>query len=67
MRLHRLEAVAFGPFADQVSGVTEWHVNADEVPLFDYNDDLLEVLSRNGDGRYGFVNTPEAASSESLP
>ena len=23
-----------------------------------YNDDLLEVLSRNGDGRYGFVNTP---------
>jgi len=29
-----------------------------------YNDDLLEVLSRNGDGRYGFVNTPQAASSE---
>jgi len=29
-----------------------------------YNDDLLEVLSRNGDGRYGFVNTPEAAVSE---
>ncbi|HEU0011514.1 MAG TPA: von Willebrand factor type A domain-containing protein, partial [Verrucomicrobiae bacterium] len=27
-----------------------------------YNDDLLEVLSRNGDGRYGFVNTPEAAA-----
>jgi Mg-chelatase subunit ChlD len=29
-----------------------------------YNDDLLEALSRNGDGRYGFINTPEAASSE---
>ena len=28
------------------------------------NDDLLETLSRNGDGRYGFVNTPEAAASE---
>jgi Mg-chelatase subunit ChlD/anti-sigma factor RsiW len=28
------------------------------------NDDLLEQLSRNGDGRYGFVNTPEAASAE---
>ncbi len=28
-----------------------------------YNDDLLEVLSRNGDGRYGFVNTPEDAAS----
>jgi len=30
----------------------------------DYNDDLLEVLSRNGDGRYGFVNRPEEAASE---
>ena len=29
-----------------------------------YNDDLLEVLSRNGDGRYGFINTPEEAATE---
>jgi Mg-chelatase subunit ChlD len=29
-----------------------------------YNDDLLEVLSRNGDGRYGFINTPEEAAME---
>jgi secreted protein with Ig-like and vWFA domain len=29
-----------------------------------YNDDLLEELSRNGDGRYGFINTPEAAATE---
>jgi Mg-chelatase subunit ChlD len=29
-----------------------------------YNDDLLEVLSRNGDGRYGFLNTPEEAAGE---
>ncbi|MDB6066039.1 MAG: von Willebrand factor type [Pedosphaera sp.] len=28
-----------------------------------YNDDLLEVLSRNGDGRYGFINTPEEATT----
>jgi Mg-chelatase subunit ChlD len=28
------------------------------------NDALLEALSRNGDGRYGFVNTPEAATTE---
>jgi len=28
-----------------------------------YNDDLLEILSRNGDGRYGFINTPEEAVS----
>jgi Mg-chelatase subunit ChlD len=29
-----------------------------------YNDDLLEVLSRNGDGRYAFLNTPEEAAGE---
>jgi Mg-chelatase subunit ChlD len=28
-----------------------------------YNDDLLEVLSRNGGGRYGFINTPDEAAS----
>jgi len=28
-----------------------------------YNDDLLEVLSRHGDGRYGFINTPEEAAT----
>lgn len=29
-----------------------------------YNDDLLEVLTRNGDGRYGFINTPEEAAAD---
>ncbi len=29
-----------------------------------YNDDLLEMLTRNGDGRYGFINTPEEAATE---
>jgi Mg-chelatase subunit ChlD len=29
-----------------------------------FNDDLLEVLSRNGDGRYGFINSPEEAVTE---
>lgn len=29
-----------------------------------FNDDLLEVLSRNGDGRYGFINSPEEAAGE---
>jgi Mg-chelatase subunit ChlD len=28
-----------------------------------YNDDLLETLSRHGDGRYGFVNSPEEAAT----
>ena len=29
----------------------------------DYNDTLLETLSRSGGGRYGFVNTPEEAAT----
>ncbi len=29
-----------------------------------FNDPLMEALARNGDGRYGFVNTPEAATTE---
>jgi len=29
----------------------------------DYNDDLLEVLSSHGDGRYGFLNTSEEAQT----
>jgi Mg-chelatase subunit ChlD len=30
----------------------------------DYNDNLLEVLSRSGGGRYGFINTPQEAATE---
>ncbi len=29
-----------------------------------YNDDLLEALARNSDGRYGFINTPEEAATD---
>ncbi|HXJ57981.1 MAG TPA: von Willebrand factor type A domain-containing protein, partial [Verrucomicrobiae bacterium] len=46
---HRKQGVAFDCFGIGWEG---------------YNDDLLETLSRNGDGRYGFVNSPEAATSE---
>lgn len=28
-----------------------------------FNDDLLESLTRNGDGRYGFINSPEEAAT----
>ena len=28
--------------AAQVTGVGDWHINADEVPLFDYNDEILD-------------------------
>lgn len=46
---HRKQGVAFDCFGVGWEG---------------YNDDLLEQLSRNGDGRYGFINTPEAATTE---
>lgn len=46
---HRKQGVAFDCFGVGWEG---------------YNDDLLEQLSRNGDGRYGFINSPEAASTE---
>jgi Mg-chelatase subunit ChlD/type II secretory pathway pseudopilin PulG len=29
-----------------------------------YNDTLMETLSRTGNGRYGFINTPEEAATE---
>ncbi len=29
-----------------------------------FDDTLLEALSRNGDGRYGFINSPEEAATE---
>jgi Mg-chelatase subunit ChlD len=29
-----------------------------------FNDDLLEALARHGDGRYGFLNSPEEAETE---
>jgi uncharacterized protein len=32
-------ALANDSLTPQVAGVTEWHINADEIPLFDYNDD----------------------------
>ncbi|MEZ5412560.1 MAG: ExeM/NucH family extracellular endonuclease [Acidimicrobiales bacterium] len=33
-------ALADATLRPQVTGTASWHVNADEVPLFDYNDDL---------------------------
>jgi uncharacterized protein len=34
---HALSNASLTP---QVTGVAEWHINADEIPLFDYNDDV---------------------------
>ena len=36
-------ALANASLAAQVTGVAEWHINADEIPLFDYNDDVKDV------------------------
>jgi uncharacterized protein YegL len=49
VEMHRIQGIALDCFGIGWEG---------------YNDDLLENLSRNGDGRYGFVNTPEAAATE---
>ena len=33
-------ALASASLLPQISGVTVWHINSDEVPLFDYNDEI---------------------------
>ncbi|MEE8602878.1 ExeM/NucH family extracellular endonuclease [Euzebya tangerina] len=40
-------AMANSPMADQVTGVTSWHINADEVPLLDYNDTVEDATERS--------------------
>ncbi len=35
-------ALANTALAGQVTGATAWHINADEVPLLDYNDDVQD-------------------------
>jgi predicted extracellular nuclease len=36
-------ALANASLTPQVASVAEWHINADENPLFDYNDDVLSA------------------------
>ena len=40
-------ALASRSLLPQVVGVTEWHINADEPPLFDYNDDVADPGERS--------------------
>jgi len=35
-------ALASASLLDQVAGVTVWHINADEISVFDYNDDIRD-------------------------
>ncbi len=47
---------ASASLAMQVMGATTWHINADEVPLFDYNDDIRDI------GEAAFEEEPNGAS-----
>ncbi len=48
---HALSSAALTP---QVAGLSEWHINADEVNLLDYNDDILDT------GEQSFEEEPDA-------
>ena len=41
----------------QVTGVASWHINADEVPLFDYNDEI-----RDSPGEAAFEEKPDGSA-----
>ncbi|HUM68627.1 MAG TPA: ExeM/NucH family extracellular endonuclease, partial [Chloroflexota bacterium] len=41
---HALSNASLTP---QVADVAEWHINADEIPLFDYNDDVRDPGERD--------------------
>lgn len=36
-------ALASASFANQVTGVEAWHINADEIPQFDYSDEIRDT------------------------
>lgn len=38
-------ALANVTLARQVTGATAWNINADEIPLFDYNDEIRDAMS----------------------
>jgi predicted extracellular nuclease len=40
-------ALANSPLLPQITGVTEWHINADEVNVYDYNDDVQDGGERS--------------------
>lgn len=46
-------ALANGALAAQVTGVTAWHINADEVNLLDYNDMVLDAGEQSFDEKPG--------------
>lgn len=49
-------AFASSTLAAQITGAGAWHINADEVPLFDYNDEVADV------GESSFEEKPDGSA-----
>jgi uncharacterized protein len=47
-------ALSSAALTPQVVDITEWHINADEVPVLDYNDDVRDM-----DGEAAFEEEPD--------
>jgi uncharacterized protein len=50
-------AFASASLASQVAGAGAWHINADEVPLFDYNDEIFDSA-----GEANFEEKPDGSA-----
>lgn len=50
-------AFANTSLAPQVTGIGQWHINADEVPVFDYNDEVLD-----SPGEASFEEKPDGSA-----
>jgi uncharacterized repeat protein (TIGR01451 family) len=50
-------AFASSSLVSQVTGVGPWHINADEVPLFDYNDEVFD-----SPGEANFEEKPDGSA-----
>ena len=50
-------AFASASLASQVAGAGAWHINADEVPLFDYNDEVFD-----SPGEANFEEKPDGSA-----
>jgi uncharacterized repeat protein (TIGR01451 family) len=49
-------ALASSGLASQVTGVGAWHINADEIPLFDYSDEIRDT------GEAAFEEKPDGSA-----
>lgn len=53
-------ALANDPLTAQVTGVATWAINADEIPLFDYNDDIGDAGERSFERESGVLELDAA-------